>query len=172
MSDGDTTEDETARESDDTSISGNITNVPTPVPFTESIPSSPLSHWSGQFSSCIKKFHMEGFNPWEETSFNIRIIKKNDIYIYSILLGRENGCFYLYSKRKTFRISVLLSPSNQIGGKFFKFKHVFPLYIVAVTQKMRNPTRIGKSPSCWCGGLQPITSQYCLSITHQENRSL
>ncbi|XP_048747274.2 bromodomain-containing protein 8-like isoform X1 [Ostrea edulis] len=46
LSDGDTTEDETARESDDTSISGNITNVPTPVPFTESIPSSPLSHCS------------------------------------------------------------------------------------------------------------------------------
>nr|XP_022345320.1 bromodomain-containing protein 8-like isoform X1 [Crassostrea virginica] len=46
LSDGDTTEDETARESDDTSVSGNITNVPTPTPFTESIPSSPLSHCS------------------------------------------------------------------------------------------------------------------------------
>lgn len=46
LSDGDTTEDETARESDDTSLSGNITNVPTPTPFTESIPSSPLSHCS------------------------------------------------------------------------------------------------------------------------------
>lgn len=45
LSDGDTTEDETARESDDTSLSGNITNVPTPTPFTESIPSSPVSHW-------------------------------------------------------------------------------------------------------------------------------
>lgn len=46
LSDGDTTEDETARESDDTSLSGNITNVPTPTPFTESIPSSPVSHCS------------------------------------------------------------------------------------------------------------------------------
>ncbi|XP_061170975.1 bromodomain-containing protein 8-like [Saccostrea echinata] len=46
LSDGDTTEEETARESDDTSVSGNITNVPTPTPFTESIPSSPLSHCS------------------------------------------------------------------------------------------------------------------------------
>ncbi|XP_062598362.1 bromodomain-containing protein 8-like [Saccostrea cucullata] len=44
LSDGDTTEEETARESDDMSVSGNIANVPTP--FTESIPSSPLSHCS------------------------------------------------------------------------------------------------------------------------------